>query len=50
VYLGHAPIVEKLPTAHRVAKVGAPVVCLVNIGHRRRDPTFGHDGVRFPQQ
>src|SRR5438132_12982545 len=48
--LGHAPVVQKLATAHRVAKMGAPVVSRVDIGHRRGDSAFGHHRVRFAEE
>src|SRR6267143_181581 len=35
--LGHAPVVQKLAAAHRVAKMRAPVVRRVDIGHRGGD-------------
>src|SRR5437660_1770089 len=35
--LGHAPVVEKLAAAHRVAKMRAPVVSRVNVGHSGGD-------------
>ena len=48
--LGHAPVVQKLAAAHRVAKMGAPIVGRIDIRHRRGDTAFGHDGVRFAEQ
>src|SRR5262249_18709216 len=47
--LRHAPVVQKLSTAHGVAKVGAPVVRLVHISHRCGDPAPGHTCVRLAQ-
>src|SRR6266516_3415506 len=48
--LGHAPVVQKLATAHRVAKMSAPGVSRVDIGHRRGDSAFGHHRVRFAEE
>src|SRR3989442_11035197 len=50
MYLGHAPVVQELAAAHRVAKVRAPIVGSVDIGHCRRDAAFSHHGVRFAEQ
>ena len=50
VNLCHAPVVQKFAAAHGVAKVGAPIVCLIDIRHRGRDSTLGHHCVRFAQQ
>ena len=48
--LSHAPVVKQLAAAHGVAEMSAPVVGRIHVGHRRRDSTFRHDGVRFAQQ
>ena len=50
VDLGHAPIVQILPAAHRVGEVHTPVVAVVDIAHGRRHATLGHDGVRLAKQ
>ncbi len=50
VKLGHLPVVEVLPAAHRVGEVHAPVVAVVGVGERRRHAALGHDGVRLAQQ
>ncbi len=50
VELRHAPVVEQLTAAHGVAKVGAPVVGGVHVGHGRRDPPLCHDGVGFAEE
>src|SRR5438445_5961017 len=42
MYLGHAPVVQELAAAHRVAKVRAPIVGSVDVGHCRRDAAFSH--------
>src|SRR5882762_9069467 len=48
--LRHAPVVEKLAAAHGVAKVNAPVVGGVHVGHGRGDSTFCHHGMRFAEE
>ena len=50
VQLRHAPIVHVLPAAHRVGEVHPPAVAVVHVGERRRDPAFGHHGVRLAEQ
>ena len=50
VQLGHAPVVEHLAAAHRVAEVNLPVVLGVDVAHGRRDATLGHDRMRFAEQ
>ena len=50
VQLGHPPVVEELPAAHGVAVVDLPVVVAVDVAHRRRTATFGHDGVGLAEQ
>src|SRR5687767_6745759 len=42
VNLGHAPAVQKLSAAHRVAKVRAPVVSRIDVSHRGGNTTFSH--------
>ena len=48
--LGHAPGVEELATAHRVAEVDLPVVLAVDIAHRCGNAAFGHDCVGLAEQ
>ena len=48
--LSHAPVVEQLATAHGIAKMGAPVIGGVHIGHRCRDSAFRHDGVSLAEK
>ncbi len=50
VQLGHPPVVDVLPAAHRVSEMHFPVVAIINIGQRRRDPPFRHDGVRLAEK
>ena len=50
VQLGHAPVVDVLAAAHGVGEVHLPVVAVVHVRQRRRDPALGHHGVRLPQQ
>ena len=50
VELGHAPVVEHLAAAHRVAEVDLPVVLGVDVAQRRGDAALGHDGVRLAEQ
>src|SRR6185503_13079364 len=50
VQLGHAPDVEELAAAHRVAEVDLPVVARVDVAHRRGHAAFGHHGVRLAEQ
>ncbi len=47
VQLGHAPIVDVLPAPHGVGEMNLPVVAIVDVGERGRDPALGHDGMRF---
>ena len=48
--LRHAPVVEHLPAAHRVAEVDLPAVAGVRVGERRRHPALGHHRVRLAEQ
>ena len=48
--LGHAPVVDVLAAAHRVGEVHLPAVAVVDVGERRGDAAFGHDGVRLAEQ
>ena len=50
VQLGHPPIVDVLPAAHRVGEMDLPVVAVVHVGERGGDPAFRHHGVRFAEQ
>src|SRR5262249_41070849 len=50
VQLRHAPVVQELAAAHRVAEMHLPVVLRVHIAECRGDATLGHDGVRLPEQ
>ena len=50
VELGHAPLVEELAAAHRVAEMHLPAVAVLDIGQRRRHAAFGHHRVRLAQQ
>jgi hypothetical protein len=50
VQFGHPPVVDVLAAAHRVGEVHFPAVAVVDVGERRRDATFRHDGVGFAEQ
>src|SRR5215467_6271142 len=50
VQFRHPPLTQILPAAHRVSKVNAPIVAIVDIAHRRGDAPLGHDGVRFAEE
>ena len=50
VQLRHPPVVDVLSAAHGVGEVDFPAVAVVDIGQRRRDTPFGHDGVRLAEQ
>ena len=50
VKLRHLRIIEILPAAHRVGKMGFPAVTLVHVGHRRRHTALRHHRVRLAQQ
>ena len=50
VELGHAPVVDVLPAAHRVGEVDAPVVAVVDVAHGGGHAALGHDGVGLAQQ
>ncbi len=47
VQFGHPPIVDVLPAAHGVGEMDLPVIAVVHVGERGRDPAFGHHGMRF---
>ena len=49
VQLRHSPIVDVLPAAHRVGEMNLPVVAIVHVGERGRDPAFRHHGMGFAQ-
>jgi hypothetical protein len=48
--LRHAPVVQKFAAAHGVAKVRAPIIAGINVGHRRCYSALGHNRVRFPEK
>src|SRR6267378_6437736 len=48
--VGHPPVVQKLPAAHCVAKMRAPIISLVHIGNRSGDAAFSHDGVCLAEE
>jgi hypothetical protein len=50
VQLGHSPVVQVLPAAHRVGEVDGPAVAVVDVVHRRGQTALGHHGVRLAQQ
>jgi hypothetical protein len=50
VELGHPPIVDILSAAHRIGEVDLPAVPIVDVRERRRDPAFGHYGMRLAEQ
>jgi hypothetical protein len=50
VDLGHPPIGQQLPAAHRVAEMHLPVVLGVHIAERSGDPAFCHHRVRLAEQ
>ena len=50
VQLGHPPVVDVLPAAHRVGEVHLPAVAIVDVGERGSDAAFRHDGVRLPEK
>jgi hypothetical protein len=50
VQLGHPPLVQVLPAAHRVGEVRLPRVAVVDVAHRSGHAAFGHHGVRFAEQ
>ena len=50
VELGHPPVVDVLPAAHRVGEVDLPVVAFVHVGQGGGNPPFRHDRVGFAQE
>ena len=49
-HLGHAPVVDQLAAAHRVAEVHLPVVGGIDVAERGGDAALGHHGVRLAQE
>ena len=50
VQLGHAPLVNILPTAHGVGEMHFPIVAVIDIGQCSRNAAFGHYRVRFAKK
>src|SRR5580704_12001333 len=50
VELCHAPVIEQFAAAHGVAKMSAPVVGEVYVGHRRGDSSLRHNGMRLAEE
>ena len=50
VQLGHSPLIHVLTAAHRVGEMDFPIVALVHVCERRRNPAFGHNRVCFSEQ
>jgi len=50
VELGHSPVIEVLPSSHRVGEMDLPVVAIVDIRQRRGDPSLRHHRVRLAKQ
>ena len=50
VQLGHAPLIDILPAAHRIGEMHFPIVAFIDIGQRRCDSAFRHDRVRFAEK
>jgi hypothetical protein len=50
VQLGHPPVVQELPAAHRVAEVDLPVVLRVHVAHGSRRAALGHHRVGLAEQ
>ncbi len=50
VQFGHAPVVHVLTAAHGIGEVHLPAVAVVDVGERRGNASFGHDGVRLAEQ
>ena len=48
--LGHAPVVQHLAAAHRVAEMDLPVVLRPDVAECRGDAAFGHHGVRLAEE
>ena len=47
VQLRHPPLVYILSAAHCVGEVNLPIVAFIDIGKRRGNPAFRHDGMGF---
>src|SRR5207249_2073307 len=50
VQLGHSPIVDVLPAAHRIREMHLPVVTIIDIGQRGCDAAFRHYRVRLAEK
>ena len=48
--LGHAPLIDVLPTAHGIGEMHFPIVTLIDIGQGGRDPPFRHHRVCFAEK
>ena len=48
--LRHARVIHVLAAAHGVGKMDLPVVALIHVRERRRDPPFGHNRMSFTEQ
>ena len=48
--LRHPPVVQVLPTPHRVGEVNPPAVALVHVPHRGGGASLRHDRVRLPEE
>ena len=48
--LRHPPIIDVLPAAHGVGEMDLPIIAIVHVGERGRDPALGHHGVGFAKQ
>ena len=46
----HAPVVDVLPTAHRVGEMDFPIIAIVDIRECSGNSTFSHHRVRFAEQ
>src|SRR5258707_6848487 len=50
VQLGHSPIIDVLSAAHRIREMNPPVIAIVDISQRGRDPAFRHHRMRLTEQ
>jgi hypothetical protein len=48
--LGHSPVVNVLPTAHRIREMDLPIISIVDVGKGRCHPALGHNGMRLAEQ
>src|SRR5580693_1686701 len=48
--LRHAWIIQILSSAHGIGEMDAPAIAVVDIAHRRRHPTLGHNGMSLAEQ